>query len=299
MQTIWEWAGADSDLVDAVPPTEDALLDSGSTPPSRGRLWLRPAGILPLRLFGRRAFLPRFAVLLPANGVASGPPRLQLFLTELMEQLTEELVLFSPLQLHCLPPEGPHIRFSLCANNAPPIELAADSEEERQRWMFALGSPLGGRVQLGRSKVADNYSMGKVLAQGEDYMVVEGFNVRTNRSHALKLLAKSSTRLTRRGWLHGEGRRGGPRACSQLLTQCLDEVYEGSNHVCMVMHWGTHELDSHHELASAVLEALRLLHELLPSEAPEDGLMLRAEDTQRLILRLLALDCHLQAHLFI
>jgi len=27
--------------------------------------------------------------------------------------------------------------------------------------------------------------------------------------------------------------------------------------------------------------------------------MLRAEDTQRLIMRLLALDCHLQAHLFI
>ena len=43
---------------------------------------------------------------------------------------------------------------------------------------------------------------------------------------------------------------------------------------------------------------MRLLHELLPYQAPEDGLMLRAEDTQRLIMRLLALDCHLQAHLF-
>jgi len=270
-------------------------------------------------------------VLLPPNGVSEGPPRLQLFLTELMEQLSEELVLLAPLQLHCLPAEGPHIRFSLSACNAPPIELAADSEEERQRWMFvlgesmckappppspvsvatelpgelagALGSPLGGRVQLARSKVADNYTMGKVLAQGDDYMVVEGFNVHTHRSHALKLLSKSSTRFTRRGLFSsfsGSGPHGlGPRVCSRLLAQCLDEVYEGANHVCIVMHWGTHELDVQHELACAVLEALRLLHELLPHTSPDDGLMLRAEDTQRLIMRLLALDCHLQAHLFI
>ena len=241
--------------------------------------------------------------------------------TDLMEQLSEELVLLSPLQLHGLPAEGVHIRFSLSANNAPPIELAADSEEERQRWMFALGesmckpppmspvsvcgprlheltgtlgSPCAGRVQLGRSKVADNYTMGKVLAQGADFMVVEGFNVKTHRSHALKLLSKSSARFLRSG-----PRSLGPRVCSRLLTQCLDEVYEGANHVCMVLHWGTHELDSHHELAFAVLEALRLLHELLPQDAPTEGLMLRAQDTQRLMLRLLALDCHLQANLFI
>ena len=164
----------------------------------------------------------------------------------------------------------------------------------------ALGSAQGGKVHLGHSRVADNYTMGKVLAQGEDFMVVEGFNMRTHRSHALKLLSKSSTRLTRRGWFSGGGpRKLGPRVCSSLLSQCLEEVYEGTNHVCMVMHWGTHELDSHHDLACAVLEALRLLHELLPAETPEDGLLLRAEDTQRLMLRLLALDCHLQANLFI
>ena len=121
----------------------------------------------------------------------------------------------------------------------------------------------------------------------------------SNASHALKLLAKTSTRFTKRGWLSGLGPRTlGPRVCSRLLAQCLDEVYEGANHVCLVMHWGTHELDSRHELACAVLEALRLLHELVP-EAPQEELMLRAQDTQRLMLRLLALDCHLQANLFI
>ena len=58
-----------------------------------------------------------------------------------MEQLSEELILFSPLQLHCLPAEGngSHSRFSLSAGDAPAVELAADSEEERQRWMFSLG----------------------------------------------------------------------------------------------------------------------------------------------------------------
>ena len=130
----------------------------------------------------------------------------------------------------------------------------------------ALGSPLGGRVQLGRSKVADNYTTGKVLAQGDDYMIVEGFNLKTHRSHALKLLAKSSKRLMRRGWFQGGSEAGsslGPRVCSRLLSQCLEEVYEGQNHVCMVMHWGSHELDADHELACAVLEALRLAVEEL------------------------------------
>ena len=53
-----------------------------------------------------------------------------------MEQLSEELVLLSPLQLHCLPSEGTHSRFSLSARDAPPIELAAESEADRQRWML-------------------------------------------------------------------------------------------------------------------------------------------------------------------
>ena len=81
MSTIWEWAGGDT-AIDAVPSTEVALQGGGSAVPARGSLWLRPSGIFPLRLFSRRHFLPRFAVLLPANGVVgkTGPPRLQLFL---------------------------------------------------------------------------------------------------------------------------------------------------------------------------------------------------------------------------
>lgn len=284
-----------------------------------------------------------------------------------MEQLCEELILYSPVQLHCLPSDGKeHSRFSLSAGNAPPIELAADSDEERQRWMLLLGesvcppcitptdcpspgggdsrssstsslasaatapgspksicwpdvdaellggsspklcsprlfssssaSTLKGRVQLASSRVADNYSMGKVLAQGDDYMIVEGLHLDTHRSHALKLLSKQSPRFRTRN-----GRCSlGPRYCCQLLAQCIEEVYEGPNHVAMVMHWGTHELDSHHDVSIAVLEALRLLRELLPpSELPKEGLKLGAEDLQKLMARLFAIDSHLQANLFI
>ena len=64
---------------------------------------------------------------------------------------------------------------------------------------------------------------------------------------------------------------------------------------------GTHELDAQHGLAALVLEALRVLHELLPTEwrSPKGELHLRAEDTRRLISRLLQLDLHLQANLFL
>ena len=235
-----------------------------------------------------------------------------------MEELTEELVLHSPLQLNCLPSEGGHHRFTLSVANAPLVELAAPSDDERHRWMFSIGesvcpsppiqgSPVrisddlgacgllgaGGRVHLGRSKVADHYSMGKVLAQGDDFLVVEGLHLRTRRSHALKLLSKRSPRLARggNGCLQ-------PAVCSRL-KQCLEEIYEGPNHVCLVMPWGTHELDARHELSASVLEALRLLRELLPrSKASDDSLMLKAQDTQKLMMRLLALDHHLQANLF-
>ena len=119
-------------------------------------------------------------------------------------------------------------------------------------------------------------------------------HLETNESRALKLLSKSSMRFQ----LDKEPLQA--RVCSELLSQCLEEVYEGPNHVCIVMHWGTHELDGKHQLAAAVLEALRLLRELVPpAELASDGLMLRKADTQRLMLRAIALDCHLQANLFI
>ena len=80
MQTIWEWAGSDQ-AVDAVPATGEVMANGDRTPSPRGQLWLRHTGLLPLRLFSRRPFQQRFAVLLPPNGVSgSSTPRLQLFL---------------------------------------------------------------------------------------------------------------------------------------------------------------------------------------------------------------------------
>ena len=344
LNTVYEYR-ADG-AVDAVPAQEEAMLEQAEEgeQPMRGRLALRAGpSWLPARLLGRRAWASRYAVLQPAVAGACGgggaPPRLLLFLSDDMEALHEELLLIAPLQLQCLPFDGHagHMRFTLSTADAPPIELAVQSEELRQQWVLALGesmqtpcptpprlprSPLsllasalsppaspvglpspGGKVQLVSCKVSDNYRMGKLLSQGEnDVLVVEGVHLRTQQSHALKLVSKDSKRMRRVG---SDGVRLGSdairsRACSRLLGQCLEEVYEGPNHVCIVLRWGTHELDADHQLAVAVLEALRLLRELVPeAELPPDGMMLPKADTQRLMLRAVALDCHLQSNLFI
>ena len=113
--------------------------------------------------------------------------------------------------------------------------------------------------------------------------------------HAAPPHAAPARRLvsTSLAWLRAQ-------VCSRLLGQCLEEVYEGANHVCIVMHWGTHELDAHHQLAASVLEALRLLRELVPpAEVPAGDLMLQKADAQRLMMRAVELDCHLQSNLFI
>lgn len=259
LHTVWELGG---DVVDAVPPTELALDDADSTGGATnmsGWLWVRPTSFLPLRLlFGRRALQSRYAVLQPTGATSDGPPRLQLFAKSDMCELSEELLLLSPVQLQCLPNEGRHVRFALSAADAPPVEFVVDSEDERLRWMLALGetvcpgppapgspvpgaaSPVdspartmlsarhnsasadlysyrnswpqapspeampspgvpspcalrnSGRVRLGRSRVAEHYSMGSVLAQGEHFLVVEGVHISTNRPHSLKLISKNS-----------------------------------------------------------------------------------------------------------
>ena len=185
---------------------------------------------------------------------------------------------------------------------------------------------LNGQVSFAPGKVSEKYRMGRVLAQGEDYLVVLGQHLQvatqepprptppssraprlsradrlpatllpqTGQSHALKLLSKHSKRLR----LGQQGTQA--RTCSRLLGQCLEELYEGPNHVCLVMRWGSHELDERHELSASVLEALRLLREVVPdADLPPGGLVLSKADAQRLLLRAVALDCHLQSNLFI
>ena len=124
---------------------------------------------------------------------------------------------------------------SVCKVQTPPSPVSVTSELMPSDLAELpggelLGSPSGGRVHLGRAKVADNYTMGKVLAQGEDYMIVEGFNVKTHRSHALKLLAKSSARLQRRGWLSGKPHpvTGAPMDCEEvrLPVPVRSETYD-------------------------------------------------------------------------
>jgi len=298
-------------------------LQPAQSEPMRGPLALRSAPSW-FRYFGRRVWTSRYAVLQPAT--ASSPPRLLLFLSESMDELHEELLLLSPVQLDCLANDGTtghgqHANFTLSSAGAAPIELSAPSDDERQQWIFHLGesmlpspasstssSPvlgapaaailpsqsLNGQVSFAPGKVSEKYRMGRVLAQGEDYLVVLGQHLQTGQSHALKLLSKHSKRLR----LGQQGTQA--RTCSRLLGQCLEELYEGPNHVCLVMRWGSHELDERHELSASVLEALRLLREVVPdADLPPGGLVLSKADAQRLLLRAVALDCHLQSNLFI
>ena len=77
------------------------------------------------------------------------------------------------------------------------------------------------------------------------------------------------------------------------MRRCLEEVYESSDHVCLVLRWGTHELDGRNLLCAPLVEALRLLHELQPDASQH--VMLRADDVQLLVQRVALLDCELQS----
>ena len=304
-----------------------------STDLAHGLLYIRSSGWTALKsLFqpGRLGWQPRHAVLEPSTERLR-EPRLLLFKSEDTDSLHEEVRLLSPVQLNCLErtpvqiecdPKGVSSmhRFTLLVSGKV-LELAATSELQRIRWVHALGESVcstpgpftavspqprartnapsaadfedGGRVRLLQQRVADTYNMGKLIVQGADYIVVEGLHRVRGSSHALKLVTKrrSSSR---------HARRLSPRKCQALLAQCLEEVYELPHHVCLVWAHGTHDVDIQHDgcLSGMVLDALKVLKELMP-ERQKGEIMLQGGDTQRLISRILALDCHLQANLFI
>ena len=143
--------------------------------------------------------------------------------------------------------------------------------------------------------------MGVVLSQGTDYLVVEGIHLRTRKSHVLKLLSKSASPAT-----PAPAARAEPRACGRALEEALLEVYEGPKHVCLVLDYGAHELDARNHLSSSVLQALRLLHELIPeasswlsgggaAAAGGPSLMLDRASIELLMARVPAIECHLQS----
>ena len=108
LSTVWEFAG--NDFVDAVPSTEDMMSDEvGGCTCARGRLYLRQTGIFPVRLFGRRSFNPRYAVLSPSS--TGGPPRLQLYLVSKGGGTAHELS--TPSGCLALPDTSPRRQLSL------------------------------------------------------------------------------------------------------------------------------------------------------------------------------------------
>lgn len=325
LETVWE----STIQLNGSQSYSEASAEAESADLAHGLLYVRSTGWAVLKsLFhpGRLGWQPRHAVLEPSTE-RHGEPRLLLFKSEDTDSLNEEVRLLSPVQLNCLErtpvqiecdPEGISSmhRFTLSVAGKV-LELAATSEVQRIRWVHALGesvcstpSPFtatspqprarvtqpsahgadfedGGRVRLLQRRVADTYNMGKLIVQGADYIIVEGLHRVRGSSHALKLVSKrrSSSR---------HARRLSPRKCQALLAQCLEEVYELPHHVCLVWAHGTHDVDAQHDgcLSGMVLDALNVLKELMP-ERHKGEIMLKGGDTQRLISRILALDCHL------
>jgi hypothetical protein len=80
--------------------------------------------------------------------------------------------------------------------------------------------------------------------------VVEGFHKKTRCSHALKLVSKSCSSFN-------DFRKGCcsmPPKCPELISNCLEAVFEGPNHVCLAMRWGTHVLDAQHQLTACLVQ---------------------------------------------
>jgi len=136
-----------------------------------------------------------------------------------------------------------------CPSSPPSSQPSSPAAKSPQGDWVSAGAV--GRVRLRRMKLADNYTMGRVLEQRENLIVVEGFHRKTYRSHALKIVSKSAVHVKQ--LKQGGGALAAGGACGpELISQCIEEVYEGPNHACLVMKWGTHELDTEHRLAAAV-----------------------------------------------
>jgi len=318
----------------ALTAEEDALLHMSGAVIVRFPAWG------PLRGFVRRPWCDRFAVLIIEQGqppcVLLFCDRSR---TLLQEEITLHAPLQLHC---LAPDDSarPRVTFSLSSAGLPPMEFGVASEELRSQWVWALGESMSPRVasparspvactelegglRLMQARVADTYRMGKVLSSGTDYMVVEGLHVESATSHALKLLKKGANPPSGRGsgenagWLQRGGAGGaggggaaadGKGACGELwhelrrLCGFLGDVYEAEKYVCIIMEWGTHSRDGEHLLGALVLEALRLLHELLPIApllSEGGGIMLCAEDVRKLIQRKLVLDWRLEANLFL
>lgn len=167
--------------------------------------------------------------------------------------------------------------------------VAAANESLRQKDALTL--------QLRSGKLDDHYMLKRELHAGAHYQVMEGISRTTQHNVSLKLVSRGAAARLKRA--HASARLD-PMQVLYLVSSFVDDVFASKRHVVLCMKWGSHEVDATHQLSCLVLNALDLLHELLPAaDVPTPNLHLQRADLQRVLLRTMALDAFLQDHLYI
>lgn len=82
-------------------------------------------------------------------------------------------------------------------------------------------------------------------------------------------------------------------------------MFTHPNYICIVMKWGMHEVDASHQISASIIDAIRLLNELLPHTRSRSEqrrlqhLRMSGDVLQKLLLRVACLDAHLKSSLWL
>mmetsp|Transcript_62444 Transcript_62444/g.103882 ORF Transcript_62444/g.103882 Transcript_62444/m.103882 type:complete len:276 (+) Transcript_62444:54-881(+) len=152
-------------------------------------------------------------------------------------------------------------------------------------------------LRLQEGLVEERFMMRRELIASRGYKVVEGVEKTTLRNFALKIVHtgkcvwRGNKSLDLMQALH-------------LIASFVDEVFCHPNYVCICMKWGMHEVDSSNQLSAWIVDASRLLAELLHGQQPRSSrhslyLRVSAHELQRLLLRTACLDLYLNNNLWL
>lgn len=82
-------------------------------------------------------------------------------------------------------------------------------------------------------------------------------------------------------------------------------MFTHPSHTCVVLKWGTHEVDASFQMSASILDAIRLLAVMLPPARTREArhcarhLRLSGDLIARLLLRMACLDAYLGANLWL
>ena len=153
-------------------------------------------------------------------------------------------------------------------------------------------------LRLSAGALEDHYVLKRELMSAAHYEVVEGVKRDTHKNYSLKIVRwRNAARLSAAATA---GARLDPMRAFYLISSFVDEVFSEPNQITLCMKWGSHEVDVSHQLSCIILNALKLLRELLPPNDQQSACVrLQRTDLQRVLLRTMALDAFLEHHMYI